>query len=238
MGTSTTANVLTNPLAWVSLVSGAIAVVILLWFLLGRPPLDRTTKLLLLMGIFVFPMGSAMTGNVVGYNVSMEREFCESCHVMKPWTDDSKDLSSSSLASRHGRNAWFGGKNCYTCHADYEMYGTIATKINGMAHVYHYLISYSDMPLDHALKTIKIYKPFQNKSCMQCHSTATKRWNSVRDHKSAGSEVRTGQVSCVSYGCHGPAHPESKLARGEDIDPPPSGGPVRTATTVELEKSP
>ena len=67
---------------------------------------------------------------------------------MNPWVDDASDPASTSLAARHGRNALFGDHNCYTCHADYGMFGTITTKLGGLRHVYEYSLNYRTMPLD------------------------------------------------------------------------------------------
>ena len=63
---------------------------------------------------------------------------------------DSDDPASQSLASRHARNAMFGSENCYVCHADYGMFGTVVTKAGGMRHVWLYLTEYRDMPLEEA----------------------------------------------------------------------------------------
>jgi cytochrome c-type protein NapC len=173
-----------------------------------------------------------MTGNVVGFETTMDRDFCASCHVMEPWTDDSMDPTSQTLAARHSRNKWFGAKNCYTCHSDYEMFGMVTTKLTGMLHVYHYYLSYLDVSQEEAKKKIELYAPFKNLACMQCHSTEAKIWNEQIDHKGARDDVRTEKVSCVSRGCHGPAHPFSKLARGEVLDAPPSGGPIERVETA------
>jgi hypothetical protein len=61
-----------------------------------------------------------------------------------------------------------------------------------------------------ALDEIELYKPFANASCMRCHSGRGKLWLAVPDHHSGVEDVRSGKVSCVGQGCHGPAHPFSK----------------------------
>src|SRR5438046_6909874 len=103
----------------------ALAAVLLLWFLVKRPVLDRKVKLVLLFGIGVLPIGTAGTGNVAGYHATKTTTFCGSCHVMTPYSDDSRDRASTSLAARHARNEALGGENCYACHADYGLFGTI-----------------------------------------------------------------------------------------------------------------
>ena len=56
---------------------------LVIWFLVRRPPLTNATKLVLLLGIGVLPIATAATGNVSGYESTKSRTFCGSCHVMK-----------------------------------------------------------------------------------------------------------------------------------------------------------
>jgi len=199
-----------NPLFAAAVACAGASALLMLWFLIRRPPLTRATKLVLLAGIGVLPLTTATTGNVAGYEATKARRFCGSCHVMTPYRDDSQDPRSGTLASRHARNELFGHDNCYACHADYGMYGTITTKLGGLRHVYEYVLHYRNMPLDEARATIRIRTPFQNATCMHCHSTEGTSWNAIREHASLVDRVRAGAVSCASEGCHGPAHPFSK----------------------------
>jgi nitrate/TMAO reductase-like tetraheme cytochrome c subunit len=199
-----------NLLAWITIGFAAIATVLVLWYLLRRPLLTRTTKVVLLFGIGMLPLGAAMSGNYAGFEATKERSFCGSCHVMTPYANDSSDPKSETLAARHGRNEMFGDQNCYTCHADYGMFGTVKTKIGGLRHVYHYVLTYHDMPLEEARKSIHIREPFKNQTCMHCHSTQNSGWLAEPEHASIVVDVRSGAVSCASAGCHGPAHPFSK----------------------------
>ena len=104
-----------------AVVAAAISAVIIGWYLVKRPPLGRFTKVLLLFGLGVMPIGVALTGNVAGFEYTLKREFCSSCHVMLPYTEDAADPKSNSLAAIHSRNSSFGGESCYTCHADYKI---------------------------------------------------------------------------------------------------------------------
>ncbi len=186
------------------------ALLIVVWFLVTRPPLLRATRLALLVGIGIFPIGAAMTGNVRGYLVSQQRPFCSSCHVMTPYTDDSDDPTSPTLASAHARNEAFGKTNCYGCHSDYELFGTITTKISGLGHLYMYYSEYRDATPQEAIDRIRLYKPYRNSTCMHCHSTQIPGWIENQDHRGALQEIRSGAMGCASAGCHGPSHPFSK----------------------------
>jgi len=205
--------IIANPFIAAAVACATGSAILLLWYLLRRPALTNATKLVLLAAIGVLPLATATTGNVAGYEATKARRFCGSCHVMTPYRDDSQDPHSTALAARHARNALFGDENCYACHADYGMFGTVTTKLGGLRHVYEYLFHYRNMPLDEAREKIHIRRPFQNATCMHCHSTEGPSWNAIKDHASLLDRVRGGQVSCASAGCHGPAHPFSKPAQ-------------------------
>jgi nitrate/TMAO reductase-like tetraheme cytochrome c subunit len=215
-------NLIQSPLAVIGLVAGAIAATIIVVYLIRRPPLDRATKLWLLCGVGVFPLVTAFAGNLEGYEATKKRRFCGSCHVMERHVSDSDSMTSLSLASRHARNKLFGDENCYVCHADYGMFGTVLTKLGGMKHVQMYYTEYRTIPLDEALTTIHLYKPYPNRNCMQCHSTELDIWSRVPDHKSSLEDVRSGRVSCASGGCHGYAHPFTKEIRKTHAEIAPS----------------
>ncbi len=204
-----------EPLVTVAIGCAAISAALVLWYLVRRPALTHATKIVLLLAIGVLPIATATTGNVAGYEATKSRRFCGACHVMTPYRDDSANPNSTTLAARHARNAMFGDENCYACHADYGMFGTITTKLGGLRHVYEYLLHYHDMPLEEARQKIHILRPFQNATCMHCHSTEGPSWNGIKEHASLVDELRGGSISCASAGCHGPAHPFSKSPPAE-----------------------
>jgi cytochrome c-type protein NapC len=175
--------------------------------LVVRPPLGQTAKLWLFFGLGVLPIGAAVTGNYQGFEATKERTFCGGCHVMALHAADSEDPTSQSLAARHARNALFGHENCYVCHADYGMFGTVLTKAGGLRHVWLYATQYRSASLEEAKATIRLRAPYPNANCMQCHSTQTALFLKRPDHVASLEDVRSGRVSCASAGCHGLAHP-------------------------------
>ncbi|MDB4935090.1 MAG: hypothetical protein JWP87_2062 [Labilithrix sp.] len=198
---------------WASVTSAAIAAAILVVHLLRRRSVTGTSKVWLLMGLGVFPILTAGTANIAGFEATQSRKFCGSCHVMIPHAEDSGDPKSLSLAATHARNEYFGEKNCYTCHKDYGMYGYVLTKLGGMRHVYLYVTEYRTMPLEESKHAIRILKPLPNANCMHCHTTNAPDWLRVPDHASSLASVRDGKLSCASAGCHGFAHPMTKLGK-------------------------
>lgn len=200
-------------MGWLAIASSLAAAVILVMHLVRRPPLGPNTRLWLLLGLGVFPIGSALTANVAGFSATQSRKFCGSCHVMDPHASDSNDPTSVSLAAIHARNHSFGNDNCYSCHKDYGMYGYVITKAGGMRHVWLYATEYRNMPIEEAKHDIRIRKPLPNQNCMGCHTTTAPRWLSIGDHASSLERVRNGEVSCASPGCHGYAHPMTKMGK-------------------------
>jgi nitrate/TMAO reductase-like tetraheme cytochrome c subunit len=202
-----------NFLSVVAILCAVAAAVLLVAYLIRRPSLEhRATKLWLLAGLGVLPIGSAMSANVQGYKATQHREFCGSCHVMTPHASDAIDPRSNSLSAIHARNPFFGKDNCYTCHADYGMFGTFFTKLGGMRHVWLYATEFRSMSLDQAREKIHLRKPYPNNNCMQCHTTTAPAWSKLPDHASARQDVLAERIGCSSRGCHGFAHPLTKVA--------------------------
>ena len=205
---------ISSPLVVMALGFAALAAAIQIWFLVRRPALAWPTKVLLLFGLGAFPIATAGTGNLAGFQHTKTRTFCGGCHVMEPFTNDAADPASNTLAARHSRNPSFGPESCYTCHADYGMFGAVTTKINGLHHVYEYYTHYRSLSIPEALPRIHLYEPYPNENCMHCHSTRVPSWGLVAEHAALIDEVRSGEVSCASEGCHGPIHPGPDSARG------------------------
>jgi cytochrome c-type protein NapC len=185
-----------------ALFSALIAIAILVWYLVRRPALGRSTKIVLLFGLGVMPFAVALAGNIAGFEYTLKRQFCGSCHVMLPYTEDAADPTSTSLAAIHSRNATFGHESCYTCHADYQMFGAVTTKLNGMRHLFMYVTEYANTgPYGEGGPKIHMYKKFQNGMCVRCHSTEAPRWQKVDEHAGSLEDIRKGDTKCVD--CHG-----------------------------------
>ncbi len=57
--------------------------------------------------------------------------------------------------------------------------------------------------------TIKLYQPFTNGKCMQCHSTSAKKY--VETHGEQLEQIRSGDLSCID--CHSEVHPTALSRR-------------------------
>jgi cytochrome c-type protein NapC len=211
-----------------ALVASVISILILVWYLIRRPPLGRMTKVMLLFGLGIMPLGVALTGNIAGFEYTLKRDFCGSCHVMLPYTEDAADPSSTSLAAIHSRNYSFGKESCYTCHADYQMFGAMTTKVNGLKHMLYYVTEYANTgPYGEGGKPIHMYKAFDNAMCTRCHSTTAPGWLSNDDHGGMIDDIRAGDAKCVD--CHGgdKVHPRAFTHGGT------GRGPAKSAAKEE-----
>jgi cytochrome c-type protein NapC len=211
-----------------ALVASAISILILLWYLARRPPLGRMTKVLLLFGLGVMPLGVALTGNIAGFEYTLRRDFCGSCHVMLPYTMDAQDPTSTSLAAVHSRNHSFGEESCYTCHADYQLFGAMTTKVNGLKHLFFYITEYANTgPLGEGGKPIHLYKPFENGMCTRCHSTTAPSWLRVEDHGGMVEDIRKGDAKCLDCPTGESIHPRALAHGGTGRAPASAAAPKK-----------
>jgi cytochrome c nitrite reductase small subunit len=101
----------------------------------------------------------------------------------------------------HFKNRYIQSDQCYTCHSDYGMFGTVSAKMAGLGHVYYNLAGTYPKP-------IKIRKPYPNLRCLSCHAGAQ---NFLAKHeKDEIPKLMAGKDSCLD--CHGPAHHADEAA--------------------------
>lgn len=201
-------------LAGLTVLIAVVALGILGAYWVQQPRLDLKWRLLLFVGIALFPTMGAGTSTVEAMGATSTREFCGSCHVMTAHYEDAIDPESMSLSARHTRNDAFGEHSCYKCHAEYGMFGYPLTKLNGLRHVWHYYFGeYGGMSLEEALAVLHTVKPYPNENCTHCHTGSGKVWLAIPEHRAVEDEVRSDKVSCASVGCHGAPHPATVRAR-------------------------
>ena len=154
-----------------------------------------TSKAMLFGAILVLPVMVVFLATAHGMDESMKVEACGACHAMDGHVADLRNPKSDSLAATHYKNRYIQGDQCYTCHSDYGMFGTVSAKLEGLGHVYHNITDSYEKP-------IKIRKPFSNVRCFGCHYGAA---NFVAKHdKDEIPNLVSGKDSCLD--CHGPAH--------------------------------
>ena len=160
-----------------------------------------------LLTLGVLPLVLLAIGNFATLEYATEVKFCGSCHLtMKPYIDDLHNAKSQSLASLHAQNRFAPGTECYSCHANYGIHGTLEAKLTGLRHVYKYNTGTYELPL-------KMPHAFENTLCLKCHNGA-KRFMAQEVHLDSGKvseELRSNQTECIS--CHGPAHEIPKVKK-------------------------
>lgn len=153
-------------------------------------------KWLLLLILGIAPALLCLATVQVSFQRAETLSFCSSCHTMDPWVNDLKDPNSKALAALHYKNRYILDKQCYRCHADYDLFGPVKAKMNGMHHV---IAFYSG----HIHNPIRLYKPFPNGNCLQCHSESAK-FTQNEAHMPIMDDIRSGEMKCSD--CHGPIH--------------------------------
>ena len=158
----------------------------------------------LLVAVGLVPIMVAFMTFAHGLESTTTVAACGSCHVMTPFVRDLQDVSSDTLAATHFKNRFIREHQCYTCHSDYGLGGTLKAKLTGLGHVWRYSTGLYEMP-------IKIAQPYPNSRCLGCHGESQRFLNSAT-MKPILPELMGGQTSCLT--CHGPAHPaQQKEAR-------------------------
>src|SRR5262249_41046611 len=92
-------------------------------------------KLLAFGGLIVAPAGAAVLANYHVFEGTKKVEGCANCHIMHPMVNDMRDPASDTLAARHFRNRYIAEDQCYHCHTDYGLSGTLAAKMEGFRHL-------------------------------------------------------------------------------------------------------
>ena len=92
---------------------------------------------------------------------------------------------------------------CYTCHANYAMFGGFRAKLNGLHHVY--VQYFGTVP---APDQIKLYETYNNRECLHCHLGA-RSFEEGAVHNAdpeTFAAIKANRLSCVSSGCHEMVH--------------------------------
>ena len=177
-----------------------LALLAFAWRRLRPTGVTPTARGWLFVSVALVPVMVAFLSFAHGLETSTTVSACGSCHVMTPFVQDLRNTKSDTLAATHVKNRYIREKQCYTCHSDYGMAGTVKAKLEGLGHVLRYSTGMYTLPL-------KIAEPYPNFRCLGCHGESQKFLNSPT-MKPMMPDLLSGATSCL--GCHGPAHPEQK----------------------------
>lgn len=170
---------------------------LLAYILKNRNTLDTRVKKAVFPALMVLPVIMAFLANYHVFETSKTVEACQSCHVMKPFSNDLVNEESMTLAARHYKNNWIPKDQCYGCHKDYGFNGNFKAKTDGYRHLMRYMTNTFPEPI--------VYRgEFKNENCMSCHE-ATAKFRAVEMHTPILAQFEDNSVSCLN--CHGRAHP-------------------------------
>jgi hypothetical protein len=154
-------------------------------------------KLLAFGGLAVTPAAAMVLANYHTFEGTHEVRACNGCHVMRPMVVDLMDPDSDTLAARHARNKWIPQDQCFGCHSDYGLAGSIAAKMEGYRHLVRYTTGFYSEPI--------VYRGrFNNANCFKCHAGTT-AFESGHSHQVVRQRLGDSNMSCTN--CHGWAHP-------------------------------
>ncbi len=161
--------------------------------------LKPSVKRLAFLSIIAIPIVIMFTANYHVFETSKTVEACMKCHVMKPMGNDMLNRGSQTLAARHMTNNWIKENQCYGCHKDYGLNGTLKAKTDGYRHLMRYITKTYTEPI--------IYRgEFNSNNCLSCHQ-GTPTFDNLKVHQPVvlNLEKESPTISCMN--CHGKAHP-------------------------------
>jgi len=190
-------------ISFVALFLCILTIVLVLYkiiFLRREHSIGVTTRWIFLITFIILSPLTYFISFGIGIEKSKPVEFCNNCHVMNSHVEDMKDPDSDSIASLHYNNRWIADNQCYTCHADYGLYGAVGAKFDGIRHIMdYYILGYP--------KKLKIRSTYNNERCLFCHAPV-KSYQEVKEHQHHAAEIKSSQQSCFSLDCHVSPHPE------------------------------
>jgi cytochrome c-type protein NapC len=175
---------------------------------LVRPSLTRATswKVLAFIGLCVLPALCIVGGMNTHIQRSEQTKFCISCHVMIPYGQSLYVDDPGHIPAQHFQNHRVpADMACYSCHADYTIYGPLKDKMQGLKRIY---MQYVSTPPDPA--AIRIEGGFKNAQCLHCHLGA-RAFEENPVHAAMMDSLKSEQTSCLTSGCHDTTHDVANL---------------------------
>jgi cytochrome c nitrite reductase small subunit len=167
------------------------------WWSLRAASDTPVARGLLFVALGVLPLMVVFFGYSYGLEAAKSVNTCGACHVMRPWVEDLRNPASTTLAATHFKNRFILENQCYTCHSDYGMFGTVEAKWEGLGHAVRNLTGAYRRP-------ITIVHPYPNSRCLACHGQSQRFLKSTGHPKEVLPHLMAGTLSCLD--CHGPAH--------------------------------
>jgi len=156
-------------------------------------------KILAFTALFLLPALCVAAGVSAHMERSHETRFCISCHSMENYGKSLYVDDPHYIPAAHFQNHRVPADSaCNACHADYSVYGNLKDKMVGMKRVYMQFVSKPPNP-------IRIEGGFKNNQCLHCHLGA-RSFEEGPTHQTMMDSLKSGDVSCISSGCHDTVH--------------------------------
>lgn len=191
------------------LIAQIVLSIVLAAIFLIRPSLTHAVswKILAFIGLFVLPAMCIVGGINTHIQRSERTQFCISCHVMIPYGQSLYIDDPSHIPAQHFQNHRVpAAMACYSCHADYGIYGPLKDKLSGLTRIYKQYVS---TPPDPA--AIRIPGGFKNAQCLHCHLGA-RSFEENPVHSAMMDQLKSEQMSCLTSGCHDTTHDIANLS--------------------------
>ncbi len=161
-------------------------------------------KILAFIGLGVLPALCVVGGMNTHMQRSEQTSFCISCHVMVPYGQSLYVDDPKHIPAQHFQNHRVPAEMaCYSCHADYSIYGPLKDKMQGLKRIYMQYVSTPPNP-------ITIPGGFKNGQCLHCHLGA-RSFEENPIHAAIMDSLKSNDMSCLTSGCHDTAHDVANL---------------------------
>jgi cytochrome c-type protein NapC len=171
-----------------------------------------TGKILAFVALFILPALCIGGGFSAHMQRSEQTKFCISCHAMEPYGRSLYVDDPNHLPAAHFQNHRVPpDEACYSCHADYTIYGPFKDKFRGLKRVYMQYVSTPPNP-------IQIPGGYKNAQCLRCHGGA-RDFESNPVHVALMDSLKSGQMSCLTGGCHDAVHDVAALGKAKFWSP-------------------
>jgi len=184
-----------------------VLTVVLASIFLFRPSLTTGAawKVVAFIGLCVLPALCIVGGMNTHMQRSEQTQFCISCHAMVPYGKSLYVDDPTHIPAQHFQNHRVpADMACYSCHADYGIYGPLKDKLRGLTRIYMQYVSTPRNP-------ITIPGGFKNAQCLHCHLGA-RSFEENQIHAAIMDSLTSNQMSCLTSGCHDTAHDVANLS--------------------------
>lgn len=196
------------------LIALAVATIALAFLLLVHPAstAGSTGKILAFMALFILPALCIGGGMYAHIQRSEQTRFCISCHAMQPYGRSLYIDNQNDIPAAHFQNHRVpADQACYSCHADYAIYGPLADKMRGLKRIYMQYVSTPPAQ-------ITIPGGFKNAQCLHCHGGA-RDFEANAIHQAIRASLNSNEMSCVTSGCHHTVHDIGSLSHDKFWSP-------------------